>query len=76
MTLFLLILLMLSSVLPAMRTQSSVGLPTHEALVIAQTGEITFAVQRRVESLLTINEMLENSPASRLVEFDPQAKNI
>jgi hypothetical protein len=67
---------MLSSVLPAMRTQSSVGFPTHEALVIAHTGDITFAVQRRVESLLTINEILENSPASRFVEFDPQAKKI
>lgn len=65
---------MLSSVLPAIKTQSSVGFSTHAALVIAHTGEITFAVQRRVESLLTTNDILENSPASRLVEFDPQTK--
>lgn len=76
-TLSLLILLILSSVFPAISTQSSTGFPTHEALVIAQTGEITFAVHRRVESLLTTNEMLENSPASRdFVVFEPQSKKI
>lgn len=76
MTLSLLILLIFSSVLPAMRTQSSSGFPTQEALVTAHRGEIIFAVQRLFDSLFTTNEMLENSPMSReLVELEPQAKN-
>lgn len=76
MTLSLLILLIFSSVLPAIKTQSSCGLPTHDALVTAHNGEMIFAVHRRLDSLLTTNEILENSPASRaFVEFDPHAKN-
>lgn len=73
-TLLLLILLMFNSVLPAMSTQSSSGFATHAALVIAQSGEIIFAVHLRVESLFTTSEIPENSPASRFVVFDPQTK--
>jgi len=63
---------MFNSVLPAIKTQS---LPKgHEALVIAHNGEMMLAVQRCVESRLTINAMLENSPPSVCVEFEPQAK--
>jgi hypothetical protein len=72
MILSLLILLILSSVLPAMSTQSSSGLLTHDALVRAHKGETILAVQRRVESLLTTKDMLANSSASRFVEFEPQ----
>lgn len=75
MTLSLLILLMFNSVFPAMRTQSSSGLPTQEALVTAHRGEIIFAVHLLFDSLLTTNEMLENSPTSReLVELEPHSK--
>lgn len=74
MTLFLLILLMFNSVLPAIKIHPWSGLSMHDALVIAHKGEIILAVQRREESRLTTNEMLENSPESALDdEFDPQA---
>lgn len=64
MTLSLLILLMFNSVLPAIRIQFWSGLLTQVALVKAQSGEMIEAVQRRVESLLTTSDTLENSPES------------
>lgn len=73
-TLFLLILLMLSSVLPAIKIHSCSGQFTHEELVRAHNGEMILAVHRKDESLLTTKEMLENSPTSTcVVEFDPHA---
>lgn len=75
MTLFLLILLIFSSVLPAMRIHSWFGVLTHDELVNAHKGEMMLAVQRRVESRLTTKAMLENSPESTFdVEFDPHSK--
>lgn len=48
----------------------------HDALVIAQSGEMMFALHRRVESLLITSESPPNSPASRFVVFDPHTKKI
>lgn len=77
MTLFLLILLMLSSVLPAIKIHSWSGSVTQAALVKAQRGEIMLAVHRMLESRLTTKAMLENSPISaEPVVFDPQSKEI
>lgn len=73
-TLSLLILLMFSSELPAIKTQSSSGLDMQDALVMAQIGDIILALHRLVESLLTTNESPANSPVSLFVEFDPQAE--
>ena len=44
----------------------------HEALVMAQSGEMILALHLRVESLLITSESPANSPASRFVVFDPQ----
>lgn len=75
MTLFLLILLMFSSVLPAIKIHSWSGSLTHAALVITHNGERMLAVQRMVESRLTTSEMLENSPESMCDEFAPHSEN-
>lgn len=77
MTLSLLILLMLSSVLPAIRIHSWSGLLTQSELVKAHNGEMMLAVQRRVESRFTTREILENSPESTVDdEFDPHSENM
>jgi hypothetical protein len=77
MMLFLLILLMFSSVLPAIKIHSWSAFLTHEELVKAHKGEMMLAVHRREESRLTTKEILENSPESRLdVELEPHSKKI
>lgn len=67
---------MLSSVLPAIKIHSWLGWLTHDALVRAHKGEMMLAVQRSVESRLTTNEMLENSPESTVDdELDPHSND-
>jgi hypothetical protein len=58
----LLILLILSSVFPAIKIHCSPGVEIHDALVSAHNGEIIVAVH--LESLLTIIAILANSPES------------
>lgn len=63
-TLFLLILLIFSSVFPAIKIHSCPATDIHDELVNAQSGETIEAVHLIDESRFTTIEMLANSPES------------